>query len=64
LVVEAYNPAHNFKFERSFTLYKNEQKDLFMKEKNSLEFIMKTNWHTNGKYLVVRTENETWFFDM
>jgi len=63
LVVEVYNPANNFEFVRSFPLYKNQQKDLFMKESNNIDFIMNANWHTNGKYLAVRKGRKAWFFD-
>lgn len=64
MVVEVYNPSSNFDFVRSITLYKNKQKDLFVKEHNSLEFIMKANWHTNGKYLSLRSGRNAWFFDI
>ncbi|MFO0116725.1 MAG: hypothetical protein ACK521_03635, partial [bacterium] len=53
LAVESYNPNDNYKFVRSFVLYKNQQKDLFVKEGNSLDFIMNATWFTNGKYLVI-----------
>lgn len=49
---------------RSFVLYKNQQKDLFVKQSNSIEWIMETNWHTNGKYLSVRKGSKAWFFDV
>ena len=63
LVVEVYNPADSYNFVRSFVLYKNEQKDLFVKEGNSLDFVMKSAWYTNGKYLVIGTGKKDYFFD-
>lgn len=49
---------------RSITLFKNEQRDLFIKSQNNLEFLMQSNWHTNGKYLVIRKSDKAWFFDI
>jgi len=49
---------------RAITLFKNEQRDLFIKSQNNLEFLMQSNWHTNGKYLVIRKKDKAWFFDI
>lgn len=63
-MVEVYNPNKNYEFVRSITLFKNQQKDLFVKSQNSIEFLMQSNWHTNGKYLIIRKGNKAWFFDI
>ena len=64
LVVESYNPNDSYKFVRSFILYKNQEKSLFVKDGNSLDFIMNATWYTNGKYLVISKGQKEYFFDM
>jgi hypothetical protein len=64
LLVESYNPNDSYKFVRSFVLYKNQEKSLFVKDGNSLDFIMNATWYTNGKYLVISKGQKEYFFDM
>ena len=65
MVLEVYDPSNNYNFVRSCVLYKNQQKDLFLKKgDNQIDFIMEANWHSNGKYLAVRKGQKAWFFDI
>jgi len=48
---------------RSVTLYKNEQKDLFVKNNNDQAFLDGTQFFTNGKTLVLRIKRNSKFYN-
>jgi hypothetical protein len=57
LVVEVYDPAKSFEFVKSVILYKNKHFEPFVKDKNSEEWLRKTQWATNGTVLACFTDN-------
>jgi len=57
LVVEVYDPAKSFEFVKSVILYKNKHFEPFVKDKNSEDWLRKTQWATNGTVLACFTDN-------
>ena len=57
LVVEVYDPAKSFEFVKSVILYKNKHFEPFVKDKNSEDWLRRTQWATNGTVLACFTDN-------
>lgn len=54
LVVEIYDPSTTeFRFIREIPLYKNEDLDPFIKQKNSSDFLKDSSFATNGQVLLI-----------
>lgn len=50
-MLEVFDPANQFRFVRKVQLLKNAEKEVFMKDGNSRDFLNRdtTRWFTNGK---------------
>lgn len=65
LVVECYDPqSPSLKFVKETYLYKNDELEPFIKNKNSLDFLKESSFATNGKVLMVKHGVKEHFFDM
>ena len=65
LVLEAFDPAQNYKNVKSVTLYLNEHKTPFCKYSNDQdELFRKTNWATNGQHLLCFYKSKAFLFNL
>ena len=64
MVLEAYDPENNFRFVKEVSLYKNVDEEPFIKQENSVAFLQKANFTTNGSVLVLQTTNRMYAFDL
>lgn len=64
-VVEVYDPkTTEFKFIREVALYKNEEQEPFIKQKNSTDFLKDASFATNGQVLMIHSTKSVYFFDL
>jgi len=64
-VVEIYDSSStSFKFLREVPLYKNEEQEPFVKNKNSVDFLKDSSFATNGQILMIQAPKRIYFFDM
>lgn len=64
-VIEIYDPKTNeFKFVREVALYKNDDQEPFIKEKNSIDFLKNASFATNGQVFMIHGTKSVYFFDL
>ena len=64
-VVEIYDASNTqFKYVREIPLYKNEDLEPFIKQKNSVDFLKDSSFATNGQVLLIQAPKRVYFFDL
>lgn len=64
-VVEVYDASNTqFKYVREIPLYKNEDLEPFIKQKNSVDFLKESSFATNGSVLMIHAPKRVYFFDL